>query len=113
MTPRSVGVAIALLVSALTACRRDEPRPPAARASAAAAVASAPQDTEFVGTTAPVHRARPTRPGVPPAMLRAVETSSEPGYDRVAFVFAGDSAPGYRVSTRARRCAAAAPEIPY
>src|SRR6266516_4810808 len=97
MTPRTVAVAIALLVSALTACRRDEPRPPVARASAAAAVASAPQDTAFVGTTAPVHRARPIRPGVPPAMLRAVETSSEPGYDRVVFVFAGDSAPGYRV----------------
>src|SRR2546430_14013346 len=96
MTPRTVGVAIALLASALTACRRDEPRAPAARASAAAAVASAPQDTAFVGTTAPVHRARPTRPGVQPAMLRAVEPSSEPGYDRVAFALAADSAPAHR-----------------
>ncbi len=112
MTPRTVAVAIALLVSALTACRRDEPRPPVARASAAAAVASAPQDTAFVGTTAPVHRARPIRPGVPPAMLRAVETSSEPGYDRVVFVFAGDSAPGYRVeyaSAPVRRCGSGDP----
>src|SRR5213083_2414739 len=97
MTRPAMAVPIALLVSALTACRRDEPRPPAARASAAAAVASGPQDTAFAGTTAPVHRARPTRPGVPLAMLRAVETGSSPGYDRVVFQFTGDSAPGYHV----------------
>jgi len=112
MTPRTVAVPIALLVSALTACRRDEPRTPVARASAGAAVASAPQDTAFAGTTAPVHRARPTRPGVPPAMLRAVETGSGPGYDRVVFVFAGDSAPGYHVEyARApvRRCGSGDP----
>ena len=45
-------------------------------------------------------------------MLRAVETSSDPGYDRVVFVFAGDSAPGYRVeyaSAPVRRCGSGAP----
>jgi hypothetical protein len=45
-------------------------------------------------------------------MLRAVETSSEPGYDRVVFVFAGDSAPGYRVeyaSAPVRRCGSGDP----
>src|SRR5438105_7261417 len=87
MTRPAMAVPIALLVSALTACRPDEPRPPAAGASAVAAVASGPQDTAFAGTTAPVHRARPTRPGVPLAMLRAVETGSSPGYDRVVFQF--------------------------
>src|SRR5207253_5481189 len=97
MTRPAMAVPIALLVSALTACRPDEPRPPAAGASAVAAVASGPQDTAFAGTTAPVHRARPTRPGVPLAMLRAVETGSSPGYDRVVFQFTGDSAPGYHV----------------
>ena len=107
-----MAVPIALLVSALTACRRDEPRPPAARASAAAAVASGPQDTAIAGTTAPVHRARPTRPGVPLAMLRAVETGSSPGYDRVVFQFTGDSAPGYHVeyaSAPVRRCGSGDP----
>src|SRR5205809_8019962 len=94
MTRPAMAVPIALLVSALTACRRDEPRPPAARASAAAAVASGPQDTAIAGTTAPVHRARPTRPGVPLAMLRAVETGSSPGYDRGAVKLTGASAPG-------------------
>jgi len=40
-------------------------------------------------------------------MLRAVETGSGPGYDRVVFEFAGDSAPGYHVeyaSAPVRRC---------
>src|SRR5207244_10215626 len=68
LTRPAMAVPIALLVSALTACRPDEPRPPAAGASAVAAVASGPQDTAFAGKTAPVHRARPTRPGVPLAM---------------------------------------------
>src|SRR5881397_4375151 len=112
MTQPAMAVPIALLVSALTACRRDEPRPPAARASAAAAVASGPQDTAFAGTTAPVHRARTTRLGVPLAMLHAVETGSSPGYDRVVFKFTGDSAPGYHVeyaSTPVRRCGSGDP----
>src|SRR2546429_5805743 len=98
MTRPPMAVPIALLVSALTACRRDEPRPPAARASAAAAVASGPQDTAFAGTTAPVHRARPTRPGVPLAMLHAVETGSSPGYDRHPFQFPAHSASGYPIA---------------
>src|SRR5438093_13722696 len=112
MTRPAMAVPIALLVSAPTACRRDEPRPPPARASAAAAVASGPQDTAFAGTTAPVHRARPTRPGVPLAMLHAVETGSSPGYDRVVFQFTGDSAPGYHVeyaSAPVRRCGSGDP----
>src|SRR5437762_13509578 len=112
MTRPAMAVPIALLVSALTACRPDEPRPPAAGASAAAAVASGRQDTAFAGTTAPVHRARPTRPGVPLAMLRAVETGSSPGYDRVVFPFTGDSAPGYHVEyacAPVRRCGSGAP----
>jgi|SRR6266540_3505188 len=112
MTPGTVALAIALLVSALTACGRDQPRAPAARASAAAAVASAPQDTGFAGTTAPVHRARPTRPGVPPAMLRAVETAPVLTYDRVVFEFAGDSVPSYHVeyaTAPVRRCGSGDP----
>src|SRR2546429_6051728 len=51
MTRPAMAVPIALLVSTLTACRPDEPRPPAAGASAAAAVASGRQDTAFAGTT--------------------------------------------------------------
>src|SRR2546422_2502807 len=81
MTRRIVGVGIVLLVSALIACRRDEPRQ-ADPSGAALSAAAAPQDTAFAGTTASVHRARPMRPGVPPALLRAVETASGPGYDR-------------------------------
>jgi len=45
-------------------------------------------------------------------MLRAVETGSGPGYDRVVFVFAGDSAPGYHVeyaSAPVRRCGSGDP----
>src|SRR5207249_3782815 len=96
MTRRIVGVGIVLLVSALIACRRDEARQGAA-SGAPLPAAAALQDTGFAGTTAPVHRARPIQPGVPPALLRAVETSSGPGYDRVVFEFAGDSVPGYDV----------------
>ena len=106
MTRRIVGVGIVLLVSALIACRRDEPRQ-ADPSGAALSAAAAPQDTAFAGTTASVHRARPIRPGVPPALLRAVETGSGPGYDRVVFEFAGDSVPGYHVeyvTAAVRRC---------
>src|SRR5947208_9764746 len=112
MTRPAMAVRIALRVAPLTACRPDEPRPPAAGASAAAAGASGRQDTAFAGTTTPVHRARPTRPGVPLAMLRAVETGSSPGYDRVVFKFTGDSAPGYHVeyaSAPVRRCGSGDP----
>src|SRR5207247_3518604 len=93
MTTRIVGL---LLVSALIACRRDKPRQ-ADPSGAALSAAAAPQDTAFAGTTASVHRARPIRPGVPPALLRAVETGSGPGYDRVGFVVEGVSVPGYHV----------------
>src|SRR5881296_3060950 len=112
MTPRTVTLAIALFVSALTACGRDEPRAPAAGVSAGAAVAPAPQDTTFAGTTAPVHRVRPIRPGVPPAMLRAVETAPGPTYDRVVFEFESDSMPGYHVeyaTAPVRRCGSGDP----
>jgi len=111
MTPRTVAVGIALLVSALIACRRDEPRQ-ADPSGAALSAAAAPQDTAFAGTTASVHRARPMRPGVPPALLRAVETASGPGYDRVVFEFAGDSVPGYHVeyvTAPVRRCGSGDP----
>src|SRR5437016_1103870 len=108
MTTRIVGV---LLVSALIACRRDKPRQ-ADPSGAALSLAAAPQDTAFAGTTAPIHRARPIQPGVPPALLRAVETSSGPGYDRVVFEFAGDSVPGYHVAymtAPVRRCGSGHP----
>src|SRR5213079_700687 len=72
MTTRIVGV---LLVSALIACHRDQPRQ-ADPSGAALLAAAAPQDTAFAGTTASVHRARPIRPGVPPALLRAVVTGA-------------------------------------
>jgi len=52
------------------------------------------------------------RPGVPPALLRAVETASGPGYDRVVFEFAGDSVPGYHVeyvTAPVRRCGSGDP----
>ena len=103
MTTRIVGL---LLVSALIACRRDKLRQ-ADPSGAALSAAAAPQDTAFAGTTASVHRARLIRPGVPPALLRAVETGSGPGYDRVVFEFAGDSVPGYHVeyvTAAVRRC---------
>src|SRR2546428_14072730 len=96
MTPRTVAVGIALLVSALIACRRDEPRQ-ADPSGAALSAAAAPQDTAFAGTTATVHRARPTRPGVPPARLHAVASASGPGYDRDAFDFVADRLPGYHL----------------
>src|SRR2546425_13362009 len=110
MTPRVVRPGI-LLVSALIACRRDAPRQGAASGVPLPA-AAALQDTGFAGTTAPVHRARPIQPGVPPALLRAVETSSGPGYDRVVFEFAGDSVPGYHVeymTAPVRRCGSGNP----
>ncbi|PYP59063.1 MAG: hypothetical protein DMD44_05615 [Gemmatimonadetes bacterium] len=44
-----------------------------------------------------MQRLRPTRAGVPAAMLRSVTAASARGYDRVAFELSTDSAPGYRV----------------
>jgi len=64
----------------------------------------------------PVQRIRSERPGVPPHVLRAVETrtapSPTPGYDRVVFEFTGDSVPGYRVeytTKPAQRCGSGDP----
>jgi len=94
MPRRFVPVALAALVWA--ACRGREPRQSALGAPSATP-ASASQDTTFAGTTAPVQRLRPTRAGVPAAMLRSVTAASARGYDRVAFELSTDSAPGYRV----------------
>ena len=108
---RRTAVGIALLVTAPIACHRDQPRQ-ADSSGAALSAAAAPQDTAFAGTTASVHRARPIPPGVPPALLRAVETDSGPGYDRVVFEFAGDSVPGYHVeyvTAPVRRCGSGDP----
>lgn len=91
----AAAVTIALLVS--TACRGEPPRAPVSATSAAAREAPAPQDSGFVGTTAPLHRIRPGRPGVAPAVLRTVAAAPSRGYDRVVFEFAGDSTPGYHV----------------
>jgi hypothetical protein len=105
VTERALCAAITLFAISSSACRGGGgPRASAARAD----VGSAPtppappappaQDTSFGGTTAPVHRARALRPGVPPGMLRAVETpAGGAGYDRVVFQFTGDSVPGYSV----------------
>ena|SRR5438093_6142561 len=113
MSQRTLAIAIGLV--ALTACRGDEPRQGAA-SGATPSVAAAPQDTVFRGTTAPVHRARPNRPGVLPALLRAVQPAPAPapapGYDRVVFEFADDSVPGYHVeyvSGPMRRCGSGDP----
>ena len=103
--PRVASV-IALATFVSNACGGHEPRE-TARQSAAA---SAPQDTTFAGTTAPVQRA--FRPGTPPRVLRAVEAASGPGYDRVVFEFAEDTVPGYRVeytTKPVRRCGSGDP----
>ena len=85
MPPRTVAVTLAV-VSASVACPGREPRE--ARQSA---------DTAFVGTTAPLLRLRPARAGVPAALLRSVTAVAARGYDRVSFVLASDTPPGYRV----------------
>jgi hypothetical protein len=102
MSRRTPAVVIALL--ALAACRRDDPRqgaPPPSRAT---------QDSGFAGTTSAVHRGRG---GIPPRLLRGVESLAGPGYDRVVFEFAGgDSVPGYHVeyaTTTVRRCGSGDP----
>ena len=95
MTPRTATLLV-VIASAVSVCRPGESRAPRERASAVAQ-----QDTAFAGTMTPVQRIRSEKPGVPPHVLRAVETrtapSPTPGYDRVVFEFAGDSVPGYRV----------------
>ncbi len=97
MTPRTATLLV-VIASAVSVCRPGESRAPRERASAVAQ-----QDTAFAGTMTPVQRIRSEKPGVPPHVLRAVETrtapSPTPGYDRVVFEFTGggDSVPGYRV----------------
>jgi len=88
MLRRTISVALAALVGA--ACPGKESRSSAGEARGA-------QDTAFAGTTAPLQRLRPARPGIPAATLRSVTAASARGYDRVVFELAGDSAPGYRV----------------
>ena len=106
--PRVASV-IALVTLVSNACGGHEPRE-APRQSAAATRVSAPQDTSFAGTTAPVQRA--SRPGTPPRVLRGVTAASGPGYDRVVFEFAEDSVPGYHVeytTKPVRRCGSGDP----
>jgi len=96
-----VAIVIALAPLVISACGRHEP-PETTRQSAAHLSA---QDTNFVGTMAPVERA--IRPGTPPRVLRAVAAASAPGYDRVVFEFAADTVPGYHVeytTKPVRRC---------
>jgi hypothetical protein len=103
-------VTIVLLVS--TVCRGESPRAPVSATSAAAQEARAPQDSGFVGTTAPLQRIRQGRPGVAPAVLRAVAAAPNPGYDRVVFEFAGNATPGYHVeyaTKPVRRCGSGDP----
>jgi len=106
--PRVASV-IALVTLVSNACGGHEPRE-TERQSAAATRVSAPQDTSFAGTTAPVQRA--SRPGTPPRVLRGVTAASGPGYDRVVFEFAEDSVPGYHVeytTKPVRRCGSGDP----
>ena len=106
--PRVASV-IALVTLVSNACGGHEPRE-TERQSAAATRVSAPQDTSFAGTTAPVQRA--SQPGTPPRVLRGVTAASGPGYDRVVFEFAEDSVPGYHVeytTKPVRRCGSGDP----
>ncbi len=106
----NVAFVIALTSLVLSACGRHEP-PEIARRSPAAAGVSAPQDTTFAGTMAPVQRP-PSQPGATPRILRSVDVASAPGYDRVVFEFAGDSVPGYHVeytTKPVRRCGSGDP----
>src|SRR5437879_9392105 len=104
-----VAIVCALAPLIINACGGHEPRE-TGRQSAAAARVSAPQDTSFAGTTAPVQRAAP--PGTPPRVLRSVAATSGPGYDRVVFEFTEDSVPGYHVeytTKPVRRCGSGDP----
>src|SRR2546425_6024691 len=94
-----VAIVFALAPLVINACGGHEPRE-TGRQSAAAARVSAPQDTSFAGTMAPVQRT--ARPGTPPRVLRGVAATSGPGYDRVVFEFAEDSVPGYHVEYTTR-----------
>ena len=104
-----LAIVFALAPLVINACGGHEPRE-TGRQSAAAARVSAPQDTSFAGTTAPVQRAAP--PGTPLRVLRSVAATSGPGYDRVVFEFAEDSVPGYHVeytTKPVRRCGSGDP----
>src|SRR2546425_11346294 len=91
----NVAFVIALASLVISACGRHEP-PEIARRSPAAARVSAPQDTSFAGTTAPVQRP-PPRPGAPPRILRPGEPPSGPAYDRAGFLFPPATVPGTHV----------------
>ncbi len=113
MRPAAFHFPVALLI--LAACRQNQPprADPASVRGAEAAVAALAQDTAaFAGTTGVVRRTRAPAPGAPPAILRAVRVTGEAGYDRVSFLFAGDSLPGYHVeyaSGEVRRCGSGDP----
>ena len=86
------------------ACARGQPRPSAAVS----------QDTAFIGTIAPVQRARSLPPSAARPVLRAVRAERGPAtsYDRVVFEFTTDSVPGYRVEYATRpvqRCGSGDP----
>ena len=114
--PRSV-FAVAILLLPSPTCRRESPRPSATLESRTAALPT-PQDTGFVGTTAPLDRHRPGRPGAV-RTLRGVDvpppqTAAGPGqvYDRIVFEFSGDSVPGYHIEysrVPVRRCGSGDP----
>jgi len=103
----------ALLI--LAACRQNQPprADPASVRGAEAAVTALAQDTAaFAGTTGVVRRTRAPAPGAPPAILSAVRVTAEAGYDRVVFLFASDSLPGYHVEYATRavvRCGSGDP----
>ncbi len=86
------------------------PSPPPPPPGRPAAVAPAPQDTAFAGTTAPIDRIRATRAGA--AGLHGVEATTTQAYDRIVFAFTGDSVPGYHaeyVHGPVRRCGSGDP----
>jgi len=111
MRPAAFHFPVALLI--LAACRQNQPPradPASVRGAEAAVVATAQDTGTFAGTTGVVRRTR--APGAPPAILRAVRVTDEAGYDRVSFLFAGDSLPGYHVEYATRavvRCGSGNP----
>jgi len=110
MTGCRLPIAVAIVLLANGACRREPPQRSAAAARSGAAVATTPQDTGFAGTTAPIDRMGGRRTGRP--MLHAVEAGPGQGYDRVVFTFTLDSLPGYHVEYArgpVRRCGSGDP----
>lgn len=93
-------VAMVVLAIVTAACgQRSQPRPNDTQAASERTTAAVPQDTAFVGTTAPVQRTRSTLPYAARPVLRAVQAAQgpSPSYDRIVFEFTTDSVPGYRV----------------